>query len=362
MWEEIPDLPNVDREGTLALVAGRLFAGYDVEVAPAGPAVSLVPRGASSWDVKLILPELRDMALEWFRTDVRGLDKEAAGLLRSLPQAALTWADDALKEALSTVVERRLPGWDLSVQAALGETGGVLTLAFRPRPPLVLAFSPTLYSRTIPAMFQSDLEAKLIPGLSPLIGIPVECATRHQSDVERAARNFLADRNAVENLRAQVSVTFTPGPMSGLDARVDSDRFLFQVWVAAYAGLDGRYPEAGLFFGWNTAHLTGIDLELYVELIAELDNLGVSHRLGLRTRFLNNLWAGVELAWPGDEWFWRVQWGPGRIRRPYLWWRWSPDLGHEGAVGYRLDEHISVEIYYDGTGSDRVGLRGLWAL
>ena len=45
----------------------------------------------------------------------------------------------------------------------------------------------------MPVMFQSDLEAKLVPGLSPLIALPVEWVARHRDRVEALARKFLED-------------------------------------------------------------------------------------------------------------------------------------------------------------------------
>ncbi|MBR1671758.1 MAG: hypothetical protein IJ702_02410 [Fretibacterium sp.] len=365
VWAEIPEGLNVDREGTLRLVARRLFAGYEIETAKGRdgePLVRFIARDRTRWEVRAPSPELRGMAAGWFSSDIRGIEEEVAALLRTLPGAALTWADGALKEALASIVEKRIPGWEFSVQIALGGSEGTLTLSFRPGPPLVLALNPALSSRTLPVMFRSDLEAKLIQDLSPLIGLPVAWAGYHRGQVEAAAQAFLEDRHAVENLRARVDVVFVPGAVSGLDVQVDSSRFLFQVWVAAYAGLEGRYPEAGVFFGWNTAHLTGLDVELYAEGIMALDDFGWNTRLGARAQLLQGFWAGVERAWPEDEWFYRLQWGGSRVRRPYLWWRWSPDAGHEGAVGYRVDQHISIEVYYDGTGSDKVGVRGLWSL
>ncbi len=365
VWAEIPQGANVDREGTLRLVARQLFAGYEIEMVRGKdeePNLCFVPQEETRWEVRTLLPELREMAAAWFSSDIQGIEGEAAALLPSLPGTALTWADGALKEAIGAIVNQRLPGWDFSVQIALSPEEGALTLSFRPGPPLVLALNPTLSSRTIPVMFRSDLEAKLISGLSPLIGLPVAWVEHHRADVEKAARDFLEDRNTVENLRAKVEVTFSPGPVSGLDARVDSSRFLFQVWVAAYAGLEDRYPELGIFFGWNTAHLTGLEMELYAEGIVALDDFGWTQRLGVRVPLFRNFWAGVEMEWPGENGFYRIQWGSSRLRRPYLSWRWSPDAGHEAAVGYRVDGHISIEVYYDGTKSDKVGVRGLWSL
>ena len=367
MWDEIPDAPGVDRIGTLSVVAARLFAGYRVVVSP-GPAVSFERGRTPHWSVRISLPELREPVLEWFGSDIRGLDGEIASLLAALPSEALSWADVALRHRIGEILERRLPGWDFSVQVALGGAEAVLTLSFRPRQPLVLAITPSLYSATMPVMFQSDLEAKLVPGLSPLIALPVEWVARHRDRVEALARKFLEDRNSVSNLGARVKVTFVPGPVSRMDALVDSDRLLFQVWVAAYAGIEGRYPEAGLFLGWNTAHLTGLDLELYGEAVMDLEDFGLTRRLGVRFRPLGDLRVGMEVEWPKERWFYRVLWDPHRVRRPYFWWRHAPGWGHEASLGYRFNEHLSVEIHYSGIGEDRgekkekLGLRGVLSL
>lgn len=370
VWSEIPDAPSVDRTGTLSVVASRLFTGFRVRVAsgPDGLGVLFERGGTPRWAVRVSLPELREPVLAWFRSDLLGLEDEVASLLTELPAEALHWADVALRERIGELLERRLPGWDFSVQVALGGEDAVLTLAFRPRQPLVLAVTPSLYSATMPAMFQSDLRAKLLPDLSPLIALPVEWVACHRSQVEDLARASLEDRNSVSNLRARVSVAFVPGPVSKVDALVDSDRVIFHVWVAAYAGLEGRYPEAGLFLGWNTAHLTGVDLELYGEAVMELEDFGVTHRLGARLRPFGDLRVGMEIEWPEGRWFYRALWDPYRVRRPYFWWRYAPEWGHEASLGYRFNEHLSVEIYYDGIegkSEDRekkLGLRGILSL
>lgn len=370
VWREIPDTPSVDRPGTLSVVAGRLFAGYRVRVIPgtAEPCVVFERGDVPVWRVRVSLPDLREPALEWFASDLHGLEGEVAALLVDLPAEALPWADVALKNRIGEFLERRLPGWDFSVQVALAGMDAVLTLSFRPRQPLVLAITPSLYSRTMPGMFQSDLEAKLIPGVSPLIALPVRWVARHRSRVETWVRDFLEDRNSVSNLRARVDVSFVPAPVSKMDALVDSDRFLFQVWIAAYAGIEGRYPEAGLFLGWDTAHLTGMNLELYGEAVMELTDFSSRCRLGARFRPFGDLKMGMEIEWPGGVWFYRVLWDPHRLRRPYFWWRYAPEWGHEVSVGYRFNEHISVEIHYtdldeaDGDGEGRIGLKGILSL
>ena len=226
---------------------------------------------------------------------------------------------------------------------------------------MILAVKPEIYSRTLPVMFRSYLESILIPALSPLIGVPVKWAELHKSEIESFSHDFLEDRHTVENMKAYVSIKFSPGKISGLDARVDSENFFFQLWVSAYAGLDERYPEAGAFFGYSPNW--SFHTEFYAELLFSLEDFGVTHRLGGRFEMFNNIWLGIENQWPENSYFFRLQYIPIRIRRPYALWRYSPELdAHEAALGYIFDEHISVEIYYDSTGDNKIGIRGTWHL
>ena len=63
-----------------------------------------------NWSVRVSLPELREPVLEWFDSDVRGLDGEVASLLSELPSEALSWADVALRRRIGEILDRRLPG------------------------------------------------------------------------------------------------------------------------------------------------------------------------------------------------------------------------------------------------------------
>ena len=373
VWAEIPDDADIDKLETLRLVASRLFTGYEIKVVSINFNKDIninfyKLEEILSWQVNLIAPELRGMALSWFNKDIAGLDAEILRLINNLPVEALSWADAALKDALKELINNKLAGWDFNAQVNINNNINNLNIYFRPAQPLVLAVRPSLYSRTIPVMFKSDLEAKLIPGLSPLIGLPVAWAEQHKLDIERAAHNFLKDRNSVDNMRANANVKFKPAAVADLEAKIESDRFLFQVWVAAYAGIKDKYPEAGVFFGWNMAHLFDFkfkfNLELYAEAIVELSDWDFTGRLGARYELFNDFWAGVEGEWPHDLLFARIYWGSYKPKRFYAWWRMNlnENLGHEGAVGYKLDDHISIEIYYDGIKGDKLGLRGQWSL
>ena len=364
VWSEIPKDSGIDREGTLLLVASRLFTGYDVKIISGHrePVVFFeISDEIIEPEIKLNLPELRDFSLEWFRADIEGFEKEISDLVRTIPQGALTWADEAFRDEIKNLINSRLPGWDFSQQIYISQNSTQINLTFRPSSKMILAVKPSLYSHTIPVMFRSDLGAKLIPAFSPLIGVPVKWAEKHKSEIEIFARDFLEERHSVENLRADVKINFVPDTVSNLEARVDSRDYMFQMWVSAYAGIEGRYPELGAFFGFRPDWR--LHPEIYAELILALDDFSLTHRWGARIELIENLWAGIENQWPENKYFFRLQYSPLKVRRPFALWRYSPELEiHEAALGYKIDEHMSIEIYYYGGSDDKFGLRGTWNL
>ncbi|MDR2175327.1 MAG: hypothetical protein LBO82_05250 [Synergistaceae bacterium] len=382
VWEKIP--PGEFRLETLSLVTKRLFAGYDVAVergtiergtperekpesGDPEPCIVLRQPAPARWSVALTPPDLRSPASSWFEEDIRGMAGEIAPLLKGLPVEALSWADAALREQVREIVKRRLPGWDFSLLVRLGAEGEVLQISFQSRQPLVLAVTPSVFSSTLPVMFQSDLTAKLIPGLSPIIGTPVAWIARHRGDVESFAQEFLENRNAVSNTRSGVEVDFVPDQVSRMNAVVNSRSLIFQIRLTAAAGVRERYPEAEIVLGWNTRRVTGFDLELYDETIVDAGEFGLTTRLGFRFPLFRGrrgkmLRVGMEMEWPEQEPWYRVWWDSQRLRRPYAWWRYSSEYGHNAALGYRLNEHISIEIHYDARYRDKLGLRGILLL
>ncbi len=158
VWKEIPDSPEIDKYATLELVASRLFAGYDVKVRPyaSEPAIFFsAHEQIIAPDVRITAPELRGMSASWFADDTSGLSDDVSALLEGVPQSALTWADEALRERLGLMIAERLPGWEFSQQIYIARDSTVITLTFRPSSKMVLAVKPSIYSRTIPAMFRS---------------------------------------------------------------------------------------------------------------------------------------------------------------------------------------------------------------
>jgi hypothetical protein len=378
VWEEIPPMGGEARFDTLTLVARRLFMGYRVTIgrpdAKGEPRVFFEAQDAVAWEVQLVSPDLRPPASSWFADDEAGLKEGVGKLLEGLPVDALSWAGEALHGRIAALVEARFPGWTFSLLVRLedgrsenkssGENKGrgILQLALRPDQPLVLAVMPSIYSSTLPLMFQSDLSARLLSGLSPIIGLPVRWIDRHRGEVELLVRDFLEDRNAVSNTRSQVEVTFVPDQISRLEADVESERFIFRLWMAGYAGMKERYPEAGVLLGWNAKRDLGIDVEFYGELILDVGELELTGRLGGSIPLWKNFRVGLEVEWPDERAWYRVAWTSARIRRPYAWWRWNPTRGHNAALGYRLTEYISIELHYDDRWNDRLGLKGILLL
>jgi hypothetical protein len=366
---------------TLSLVAKRLFTGYDVTVdgnavksgaggdgeRVAEPRVVLRPSVSARWSVILTPPDLRSPSSSWFEEDIRGMGEEISPLLEGLPVEALSWADAALREKVEEIVKRRLPGWDFSLLVKLDAGGEVLQVSFQSQQPLVLAVTPSVFSSTLPIMFQSDLTAKLLPGLSPIIGTPVAWIARHRGDVESLAKYLLEDRNAVSNTRSEVGVDFEPDQVSKVSAVVNSESLIFQVRLTAFAGVEERYPEAEILAGWNTRRVTGVDFELYSETIVDAGDFGLTNRLGFRFPLMKGsraeiLRVGMETEWPGQDTWYRVWWDSQKLRRPYAWWRYNSEYGHNAALGYRINEHISIEIHYDARYKDKIGLRGILLL
>lgn len=362
IWQEIPSADDAIRIETLSVVAERLFSGYRVEISldsASSPVVFLEPIESIPWRVLLKSPELREPVLSWFLKDISEIEPEISPLLETLPAEALSWSDLALRSQIESILEKRLPGWSFSLQAEIHDSEGILNLTFRPNSPFVLAVTPSIVSSTLPVMFQSDLAAKLVPGLSPLIGLPVSWVALHRKDVEFWAQSFLEDRNAVSNTRSHVQVQFMPEQVSEIEATVNSDRLIFQIWLSAYAGIEGRYPEAGFLAGWNLKHHLGIPIELYTEGLLEMNNFKTTLRAGGRLLLFKDLKVGSEVEWPGETFWFKLWWDSGKLRRPYVWWRYSSDQMQNAALGYRINESISIELYYDKRLQDEIGLRGI---
>jgi hypothetical protein len=364
VWNEIKlSISKDEQENTLRIVSEQLFRGYEiVELKLAdtnNPEIVFKSIGDhSNWGVEMNLPQLRYPASEWFSKDIEGIDSEILRLINYVPIEALSWVDTALREQVKKLIEDRVSGWDFSIIVRLSDDRKLMQISFTPVQPYILSITPKMTSNALPIMFHSDLSAKLIADMSPIIGIPVSWAKQHEEDISKFAVSKLEDRNAITNIHASVSATFTPEQISKIDTFIDSERFFFSLKLAAYAGVRWRAPELWLTAGWRTANLTGLPLDLYSESYIALDEFKAYTRLGGRFEILNGVMIGAEMAFPGEDLWYRLWWDD-RKRQPYFWWRWNRDHGHNFAIGVRLREDLSLELHYDETYRDNISIRGI---
>jgi hypothetical protein len=234
-----------------------------------------------------------------------------------------------------------------------------MQISFTPVQPYILALSPKVKSNALPVMFHSDLSAKLVADMSPIIGIPVSWAKQHEEDISQFAVSKLEARNAVNTIQASVSAKFSPEQISKLDTSIDSEKFFFSLKLAGYAGVRERVPELWLTAGWKTDNFTGLPLDLYSESYITLEEFKFYTRLGGRFEVYNGVMIGAEMAFPGDSLWYRLWWDD-RKRKPYFWWRWNVDFGHNFALGVRLRDDLAIELHFDDAYRDKISLRGIF--
>jgi hypothetical protein len=355
----------------MKIVAERLFAGFIVSVSDENgrPAVLLSPQTRADWSVECLPPPLSDVLASWFLRDVDGAAETIRALLSGFPVAALSWADAALRDEIRRLLGPVVPGWTVSILARLAPPAADVTnvrrterctlqVTFSPEQPLVLAVVPRVHSSSLPVVLRSDLNDALLKGMSAVIGIPVLWAKKHAADIERFAEFHLSDRNTVTNSRARVDATFVPDQISRINADVESRRYILRAWAAFYLGTDDRYPELGLHIGRKALPWSGWDVELYAEWILRANDFEIEGRYGAEWSPFPAFSIGGEVSYPGGR-FWLKARTRQDVGRPYLWWRFSNDDEHNIGLGVRINEHISIELHYDGRDPDSLSLRAI---
>lgn len=365
VYDHIPSTEGVSvKEQLLTVVANRLLLGYAVERTTfrADHSVEIALRATASppdWRVSLQIPNLSRPVDAWFLDDVTGLDAEIALLMKDVPTEALSWGDLELKRVIGEICADRLPGWRVSLMLR-NLPGGevVLEVAFTPEQPLTLAVTSRINSSSIPVMLHSNLKDDLLKGFAPVIGIPVPWLDMHKADFVEMSKEILAGESLVDQAKAEPVITARTGTVSELDIDLESKRYAAWVWMAVYGGADDRYPEIGLHFGRRTLPFSGWEVELYTELIVTLDDWDLESRFGLRWSPYRSFWFGGEWSTEHDVWWIRASTDP-RPRRPYAWFRYALDGDTNAAVGYRVNEYISLEVHYDSRDGDPWNVRAL---
>ncbi|WP_143340845.1 hypothetical protein [Dethiosulfovibrio salsuginis] len=362
VWSELDNkgLSHDAMADTFALVMGRIFSGYQVELIwrDSDPVLKMTAKDPSHWVVEMIYPEVPEPPISWLREDGEKVASLLGSHLSSIPYQALSWGDEALRSLVSDSLSLHLPGWKGSVVVRLKEDISVIELSVYPSPPLILATYPSIYSGTLPNLLREGLRESLIKDMVPLLGLPVPWVEKHEVQVNRWAVAALERRNTVINSNALVSLSITPGEIARVEGTVDSRRYVLRAWLSAQAGGGGRSPEFGLHLGRIVQVFPNWDWELYGEGILELEDWNLESRWGLRWAIDGPLWLGAEYVAPDNRLWYRL-WLEGNVKGPYLWWRYSEDRDNQGALGYRLNQTISLELHYDDRYDDRWSIRAV---
>ena len=360
VWGEIdPQRDEAMRLAVVRLVATRLFEGYEVESASLEGqdlVLRLKAKSRTEWEIEAGLPSLPLPLSEWIKEDWENAREAIWQRIKDLPLEALNWADSSLRMEIAGILRETLPGWQSSLVVRIDGGHSILKVGLAPEQPLILAVRPRSTSISLPSLIHSEVKEDLLTGLSPLIGLPVSWVARHEKQVAGWASVLLSDESFVESLKVELKVSVKPQPVTDLSVQLESLRYTIWAWVAGYAGTSDRFPEAGLHLGRKAQVFPGWDIELYGEALLYLNDWELESRLGFRWSQWDRVWRGVERSWPDEASWWRV-WLDGPVHSPYAWFRGSEDGELNFGVGYRLNENLSIELYYDGRDENSSSVR-----
>jgi hypothetical protein len=365
VYEHIPaSEPNDIKEDLLRVVADRLLLGYAVEsVAFRGGDVEIKLRGASpapEWEVSVTPPNLSPPVDGWFASDIAGMADEISSLVRGVPVEALSWGDLDLRNAVEALSGPKVPGWRVALLVRNAIDGNViLDVSFIPEQPLTLAVNTKINSSSIPAVLHSNLRNDLLKGFAPVIGIPAVWLDRHAGDLALMGKAILEEETLVYVSKAEPVIKADTGVVSNIDVELESRRYAGRLWMAVYAGAEDRYPEAGIHLGRRIQLLPRWDMEIYGELILQLNDWEVEKRLGMRWPVWRNIWIGGEWSGAGSELWWARLDVESWARRPYAWLRLSEEQDVNAALGYHINDYISIEVHYDSRYEDEWNVRAL---
>lgn len=361
VWKEVVQRSSPGRERVVELVAKRLFPGLDIsEIRGFGEDLFVYfdtrESERLSWNVVVKKPELPGFLERPFLEDASGLETAAIEMLDSLPLEVFRWAGEDFQAGIGKVIAESLPGWKPSYVFSSDEGKSVLEMAFTPQEPVVIAFSPRLSSRTLPLALQSKLHEETLEVTSQVIGLPAAWVARHKNRIEDYVAASLEERWAARELKGRVEVNIRPDRIAPVDVQVESSMYTLQAWLGVYAGSDERHPEAGIHAGRIIQPFSGWEIEAYGEFIIKVNDGDVDPRAGLRWKFDQDIWIGVERSFEDDEYWGRI-WFDEILPKIYAWGRFREDGESEAGLGWMLGEHLSWELYYDSRDDDDLSFR-----
>lgn len=363
VWEEAVRTGEERQNAQLLrIVVARLFPGVRLENIRIAEddlfldlSFSEPPPGG--WRVRVEHPDLVPELDPFFAADVGDSAEILQEMISPIPLESLSWTGQAFQRSAQSLLAGRVPGWSPSLIFMQDRDGDLeVEVSFQALPPVVLAYSPSIRSRTLPRMLQSEVTDDALEVLSPYIGLPGAWVARHESAIEKIVADSLESKWATREMRGRVSVGITPERIAPVDVRVESERYTLQAWGAISVGSDERHPEIGIHFGRKTLPFPKWEMEIYGEWIARANDLSVESRWGTRWSAWSDIWVGAEIAYPGGD-IWYRFWADEIIQKVYLWWRFSEEGDSSGALGWRFGEFLSGELYYDSRDGDGVKVR-----
>ncbi|HCP07046.1 MAG TPA: hypothetical protein DIT24_01160, partial [Synergistaceae bacterium] len=229
-------------------------------------------------------------------------------------------------------------------------------VSFNPLSPVIIAYSPRISSRTFPRILQSEIADNALEALAPFLGLPGDWVNRHRRSIEELVAGTLETKWAAREVRGDVTVGITPERIAPVEIRVESDRYTLQAWAAVHLGSDERHPEIGVHIGRMTSPIKGWELEIYGEFVAATNDLDLESRWGARWSAWPDVWIGSEIAYPGEDVWFRV-WLDEILPRVYLWGRLNGEGDSVAGIGWRFGGYLAWELYYDNRDEDRISVR-----
>lgn len=363
VWDEISRTgdPRQNRQ-MLEIVIERLFPGTRImEIGIAGEDLILdlsfddPPPGG--WIVRVeqpdLLPELRAL----FADDIGDAADILREMIATLPVESITWAGQAFQSSAVSLLGERVPGWSPSLIFMQALDGSLeVAVSFQALPPVVVAYSPRISSRTLPRILQSEVADNALEVLAPFIGLPGAWVSRHEDRIEDMAASALEGKWASRDIKGKVTVGITPERIAPVEVKVESEIYTLQAWAAISIGSDERHPELGVHFGRKTKPFRDWELELYGEWLARANDLSIESRWGARWSAWPDVWIGVEIAYPDEDLWYRV-WVEELFPKVYFHGRFGDGGDYVGALGWRFDEFLSGELYYDSRDGDSISVR-----
>ena len=106
-------------------------------------------------------------------------------MIAPLPIESLSWAGQSFQQEAERMLTEAVPGWRPSILFVQGKESAIEAhISFSPLPPVIIAYSPRISSRTLPRILQTEITDNALEALAPFIGLPGEWVDRHKAAIE----------------------------------------------------------------------------------------------------------------------------------------------------------------------------------